>query len=82
MPIYEYRCKSCGEIGEFLVGASEGEGEIICKKCRSTELKKVMSVATFSMGEKRPSGKTCCGQEERCESPPCSTDNVCRRSSG
>ena len=81
MPIYEYQCKSCGEIGEFLVGTSGSEAEIICKNCGNNELEKVMSVTAFSMGEKRPSGGTCCGREERCETPPCSTDNVCRRSS-
>lgn len=46
-----------------------------------SELRKVMSVPALSMGEKRSPGRTCCGQEERCETPPCSTDNVCRRSS-
>jgi putative FmdB family regulatory protein len=81
MPIYEYKCKSCGEIGEYLVGTSKGEEEIICKNCGSSGLEKVMSVAAFSMGEKRAPGRTCCGREERCETPPCSTDNVCRRSS-
>ena len=82
MPIYEYKCKSCGEIGEFLISSSKNEGEISCKNCGSSELDKVMSVAAFSMGEKRAPGRTCCGREERCETPPCSTDSVCRRSSG
>ena len=82
MPIYEYRCKSCGEIEEFLVGTSERDEEIVCKNCGNNELEKIMSVAAISIGTKNSPVETCCGQEEQCETPSCSTGNACPYSSG
>ena len=79
MPIYEYRCKACGLTSEYLIGVGWDE-DILCKECGSTEMERVLSVASFGgqMSE-RPSGRTCCGREERCETPPCSDSGTCRR---
>jgi putative FmdB family regulatory protein len=79
MPIYEYRCKSCGTVTEFLVGVGE-DTAITCSHCGSLDMEKIISVASFLEGgpNQRP-GSTCCGREERCETPPCSTGGGCRR---
>lgn len=82
MPIYEYKCRDCGKISEFLVGVGQGKAEIKCNSCGSKELEKIFSqnfVSTGSriMGSQR--GKTCCGRDERCDTPPCSSGGVCRR---
>lgn len=42
MPIYEYNCKKCNTVSEFLVGISQEE-EIKCKKCGSKDVQKIMS---------------------------------------
>ena len=82
MPIYEYRCKDCGSVTEFLVGVGE-DVAISCSHCGSVDMEKVMSVASFlgSSPDQRP-GSTCCGREERCDKPPCSTEGACRRDEG
>ncbi|MCD6506841.1 zinc ribbon domain-containing protein [Candidatus Poribacteria bacterium] len=78
MPIYEYRCKECGERIEVLIRSEE---EIpSCPNCGSEQMERLLSVPQVRMGGFSPSGGlTCCGREERCEVPPCSIDGSCRR---
>ncbi len=79
MPIYEYKCNDCGRVQEFLViGGSETR--IVCPDCGSENMEKVLSPASFiNAGSYRSPGKTCCGRDERCDSPPCATGGRCRR---
>ncbi|NWF94456.1 MAG: zinc ribbon domain-containing protein [Syntrophaceae bacterium] len=79
MPIYEYRCNHCGAISEFLVGVGSNSEALSCKECGSPELEKMISVSHPLMGKSRSPGHTCCGREERCSTPPCSTGSSCRR---
>jgi putative FmdB family regulatory protein len=78
MPIYDYSCRECGEVSEVLVRALEGNAR--CPHCGSENIEKLVS-ASFSikMSTAEP-GATCCGREERCEKPPCSTGDTCGRS--
>jgi len=80
MPIYEYRCNRCGKVSEILVGVGS-DGEILtCKHCGSGDLEKILSVSSFTVTDgSRAPGTTCCGREERCDTPPCSTGGTCRR---
>jgi len=79
MPIYEYRCRDCGRIQEFLI-LNGHEQEIVCPNCGSKQMEKVISPASFMFSDsQRPAGRTCCGREERCSSPPCETEGRCRR---
>ena len=43
MPIYEYQCKSCGEISEILVRTLGEPQELHCKSCDSVDLTRLMS---------------------------------------
>ena len=82
MPIYEYRCKGCGKINEFLIGVGQENIEIRCKFCQSKRLDKIFSQSFISKGGQiigSQGGKTCCGRTERCDTPPCSSDGVCKR---
>jgi putative FmdB family regulatory protein len=43
MPIYEYRCQSCGGKNEFLQKMDATADGLVCKTCGSKELQKVIS---------------------------------------
>jgi putative FmdB family regulatory protein len=78
MPIYEYRCLQCGEISEIFHHSVESQN-VQCPVCGSYKLDKLLSASyTLKAGVSTP-GTTCCGRAERCQTPPCSSDNTCRR---
>jgi len=80
MPIYEYRCNQCGKVSEILVGVGSDGKILTCKHCGSGDLEKILSVSSFTVTDgSRAPGTTCCGREERCDTPPCSTGGTCRR---
>ncbi len=76
MPIYEYRCRDCGHTSEvFLRGKDHPVGS--CPDCGSPDLERLISASYAVVAHPRPTGNTCCGREERCESPPCSGGHGC-----
>ena len=42
MPIYEYQCKKCGHISEFLEKMGDKK-EHVCEKCGSRDVQKIYS---------------------------------------
>lgn len=46
MPIYEYLCRSCNTIYQFLMRGDRKESDLECPRCGKTGLERVMS--TFS----------------------------------
>jgi putative FmdB family regulatory protein len=78
MPIYEFRCGTCGDRVEVL--ARSWSATPPCPRCGSPLTDKLFSVPhVLSSETRRPAGQTCCGQEERCDAPPCSGGIGCRR---
>ena len=76
MPIYEYHCRSCNSTFETL---TLGDDAPVCPHCGSASLDKLLSAPVILSGRTtRPVGRTCCGREERCDTPPCSTGESCR----
>jgi putative FmdB family regulatory protein len=78
MPIYEYRCMTCGQKSEMLISNPANTGDLKCHACGSCNLAKLISIPGLTK-ERTGSGKTCCGREERCDKPPCDADNHCHR---
>ena len=77
MPIYEYRCGKCGGRVEVLVRSSTTAP--VCPHCGGAVMNKLFSTPNVLSGRtRRPVGHTCCGQEERCDAPPCSVGSGCR----
>jgi putative FmdB family regulatory protein len=58
MPIFEYRCKNCGEKFETLVFSSQTE-PVKCEKCGSDQTEKLMSA--FASGGVSSSGSSYSG---------------------
>lgn len=80
MPIYEYKCRECGEVSEVLTGMGARDEPALCKHCGSNHVERILSASFISVkGGMQKGEATCCGRTERCDTPPCSTDNVCRR---
>ena len=69
MPLYEFKCKKCGEINEFLLNPGEAGETFVCEKCKSSDLEKIMSVTNVAKYPSAKNGKTCCGTGEGCDRP-------------
>jgi len=77
MPWYEYRCESCGAVFEVI---KEENKSISCARCGSSDVKRLFSGPSLIKSEGYiNNGKTCCGRDERCTSPPCSNEGKCIR---
>jgi len=78
MPIYTYKCQECGETFEFLMMKNSEEPR--CPKCGGIKVEKQFTApASIRRGNSNQEGITCCGRTERCDSPPCSSDGICKR---
>jgi putative FmdB family regulatory protein len=78
MPIYEYKCPSCSQVSEVLVQGFFSPPAPKCPDC-GHDMERRLSSPNLVMAKGEHSGKTCCGREERCEKPPCSTGERCHR---
>jgi len=58
MPIYEYRCRKCGEIFEEIQKIDEKGDSLICPYCGEGKPEKILS--TFS-SSKEPESASSCG---------------------
>jgi putative FmdB family regulatory protein len=59
MPIYEYRCRKCGEVFEFLFRNREGKITVACPKCKSTRTQRLMSAFAGKIGNTTAGGASC-----------------------
>ena len=78
MPIYEFKCVECGAVTEVLM-RGEDNGKPRCEGCGSPQVQKIISAFHSVSRGSNPGGTTCCGRDERCDTPPCSGDSGCRR---
>jgi len=56
MPIYQYKCKRCGQKTEFLEKISSKNNHV-CEKCGSSDMQKLFS--GFSVGQSSHGGDSC-----------------------
>jgi len=56
MPLFEYRCKECGHVTEFLEKA-DAKAEHECEQCGSTKTDRILSA--FAVGKGGSSGASC-----------------------
>jgi len=70
MPVYSFKCKSCGEKFDFLKLPGREE-KITCPKCGSLENEKLITgfnAGKSEKGDSIPSG-SCCGNPNSCGTP-------------
>jgi putative FmdB family regulatory protein len=48
MPIYEFRCRNCGEVSELIVKLG-GERGVRCPKCKGKKMEKLLSSSNMSV---------------------------------
>lgn len=78
MPIYDYACIDCANKFEYSHQINE-VCQPVCPSCGSKEVSKLVSIpGLIKTDAKQRGGHTCCGREDRCEKPPCSTDGHCK----
>lgn len=75
MPLYSYCCPDCGAELELLLGRDEKPAP--CDQCGGPLVKVLSAPAGFRGLRTRPPGKTCCGRDERCDTPPCDSGSGC-----
>ena len=70
MALYEYKCKDCGAVSEYLV-FSDSE-KLSCKSCGSEKLEKLLSSFAVSVKSTQSStGESSCPYGNRCNSGNC-----------
>lgn len=55
MPIYEYRCRKCGELFERFQKINEGGDHLTCPYCGGKKPEKILSSFSSSKGTESPS---------------------------
>ena len=60
MPVYEYRCKKCGDKYELRLGFIHSKNDEKCPKCGGRDVDRV-----FSPINSRSSGSSSCGSQPR-----------------
>jgi len=70
MPIYEFECKKCGLRFDYLVRASQEE--IPCPKCKSKNLRRLISSFAFSSKDAQGNITTSSSGCSSCTSRNCS----------
>ena len=80
MPIYEYRCKKCGAVSEFLVYGSQAEG-LACTSCGDAGLEKILSAPNVHTTAASSSCQSLgCQTGPQCGSSPCASGGCCPKS--
>lgn len=49
MPIYEYECRSCGQLVSILVNRAENPQGLTCEFCGSKDLSRIVSPVNFHL---------------------------------
>jgi putative FmdB family regulatory protein len=71
MPIYEFRCVSCGELFEKIFKTSDESVELACPECGADVVERVVSVTNHAVG----SGSE--GKQTRLDSKSCGPGSSC-----
>ena len=80
MPIYEYQCKKCGAVSEFLVYGSQVP-ESTCTSCGAAGLEKILSAPNVHTTAASSACQSLgCQTGPQCGSSPCASGGCCPKS--
>jgi putative FmdB family regulatory protein len=70
MPIYEYRCESCGQTTEALIRSRRETEDVRCEHCGGSKLERVYlsPIAPVRTSSKHEEASCCC-EHEGCSDP-------------
>jgi len=75
MPIHEFRCLNCDYIFELLIMSKNEMDSVLCPKCESSNVGKLLSVANIAV-DKRPSSasrRQPSAEHHTCDTGSCAT---------
>lgn len=76
MPIYDYKCDSCGEVTEFLLNSPDSNPGA-CPECGSKGMERMLSASyMIKMGAPSSCG-TCCEPSSSCQESGCPAGGGC-----
>ena len=61
MPIYEFRCRGCGNVFERLRPVGDTGKDLACPSCESVEVEKIFSVFAATSGQSGGGSSSCGG---------------------
>ena len=64
MPIYDYKCRTCGKTTELIVSYTGKCADFSCRACGGADLERQQGIPVV-LSRCNPGGKTCCGAEDR-----------------
>jgi len=59
MPIYEFKCRKCGETFDVLFRSRDEKLAVSCPKCKSTRTQRQMSAFAGKIGNTSTGGASC-----------------------
>jgi putative FmdB family regulatory protein len=59
MPIFEFRCRKCGQRFEFLFRSRDEKMAVSCEQCGSKKVERLMSVFAGKIGNTSAGGAGC-----------------------
>ena len=76
MPIFEFRCLSCGHVFELLSVRQDDTVEMKCAECQSGDLERVLSKVSYVKGSYSESGAQPKLTTKSCSGGTCSTIDI------
>ncbi len=59
MPIYEFKCRKCGETFDVLYRSRDEKVAVACPECKSTKTRRMMSAFAGKIGNTSAGGASC-----------------------
>ncbi|MFQ6618925.1 MAG: zinc ribbon domain-containing protein [Fidelibacterota bacterium] len=73
MPIYEFKCRGCGDQFEELIFSHSGVSDVSCPRCGSSGVEKLISTFAFNSSGGSSQSSTSTSGCSSCSTTSCST---------